>query len=512
MTGNQRKHVGVQAVRRSIQIGVVALIAGLAYASLYAHYRAANALDDARGMRGVTGVAISAVDRLASGLEQPERTLDGFKGTLWSMRLGGFDVSDPLAAAELVASSKTLHGPMLLSVVLPVLVTLLLGRVFCSWMCPGYLLFEIGGKLRGLLRLAELPPPVVRFSHGNKYVFLGVGLLVAAVTSRPLFALIYPPAAVSRLLHAWIFGTAMTGMLVVLGAILAFEVLVSPRWFCRSLCPGGALLGLIGAFRAVRVRLRPERCTGCGECGPACEQGIDPVRESKGLECDNCGRCVRVCPKAALEYTLGARRTERQAQRADAVAAVLFWAALAGFILGPAPARAHHILGLPHYSYKENYPQVPTLEYPATAGPYDVLLTSYPGKPRPGEAANLAFYIKDRRSGEPYARPVSVRVLQTFTFGRSLEVEPATRIHPFDQMHKLTATFDREGEYVAELTLDVEGRAEVIPFLMVVGDPSSAWSVIGAVAAGLGVFFVVVRAVKIKRARRQKVLEAPAQA
>ena len=48
-------------------------------------------------------------------------------------------------------------------------------------------------------------------------------------------------------------------------------------------------------------------------------------------------------------------------------------------------AAAHHILGLPHYSYKENYPQAPTLEYPAFTGPYDILLTSYPGKPVPQE-------------------------------------------------------------------------------------------------------------------------------
>ena len=63
-------------------------------------------------------------------------------------------------------------------------------------------------------------------------------------------------------------------------------------------------------------------------------------------------------------------------------------------ILLASSAAAHHILGLPHYSYKENYPQVPVLEYPATTGPYEVLLVCYPGKPNPGEPANLVFDIK----------------------------------------------------------------------------------------------------------------------
>ncbi|WP_025323750.1 4Fe-4S binding protein [Deferrisoma camini] len=505
MTARQRRHGWIQALRRLVQIGTVCLVVGLALASLYAHYRAARALDEMRAVEGPVGSGLRVVDRLVSGLDDPRAFLDGFKGSLWSMRLAGWDVTDPLAALEVIATSKVLHPPLLLAAAVPVLLALLLGRVFCSWVCPGYLLFEAGGKLRRLLRWVELPPAEVRFSYRNKYLFLAVGLVVAAITARPLFALIYPPAVVSRLVHAWVFGTALTGMLVVLGLILAFEVFVSPRWFCRSLCPGGALLGVLGRGRPVRVRLEPHRCTHCRRCEPVCEQGLNPVTESSGMECDNCGRCVRACPEDALAYRVGIQRMRSSdgPGRAGSLAAALFWGALALAVLAPTPARAHHILGLPHYSYKENYPQVPTLEYPASAGPYDVLLTSYPGKPPPGEPANLAFYIKNRATGEPYGQPVTVRVLQTFTFGRNRELQPPIRIEPFDRVHKLTVTFDREGEYVVELAMEVEGRSEVIPFRMVVGDPSSAASVLAAVGGGLAVFLIGVRAVRIKRRRRQ---------
>ncbi len=97
-------------------------------------------------------------------------------------------------------------------------------------------------------------------------------------------------------------------------------------------------------------------------------------------------------------------------------------------ILTPRVAFGHHILGLPHYSYKENYPQAPTLEYPASSGPFDILLTSYPGKPKPGQSANLVFYLKNRNTDRPYDKPISVRVLQTFTFGRNYEVMPARQV------------------------------------------------------------------------------------
>ncbi len=502
MRAHEKRHLAVQAARRTIQVSVLLFLVGLVYLSLYSHYFAAHALDDLASMPGADGAVLRAVDRGLAAVSDPEGFLRGFKGTLWSMRVAGVDVSDPLAAVELVAASKTFHGPMLLSILLPVGLALLLGRVFCSWVCPGYLLFEAAGKLRGLLRLAEIRPGQVRFSKRNKYVFLGVGLFAAAAFSRPLFALIYPPAVISRLVHAWVFGASLAGMLVILGVVVAVEVLVSPRWFCRSLCPGGALQGLLGAARLLRVRLVPDRCTRCGLCAPVCEEGLDPLAESDGIECDNCGQCVRHCPEVALRYGIGTRRREwlRPTGRAVAVFVACLLGAL--LLLHGSDGWAHHILGLPHYSYKENYPQVPTLEYPATTGPYDVLLTSYPGKPQPGEPANLSIYIKDRTSGEPYGQPITVRILQTFTFGRNRIAHPATRIEPFDQVHKLTATLDQPGEYIVELAVDVEGQEEIIPFLVVAGDPTSGWVVLATVIGGLGLFFVVIRAVKIKLKRR----------
>ena len=170
----------------------------------------------------------------------------------------------------------------------------------------------------------------------------------------------------------------------------------------------------------------------------------------------------------------------------------------------PRAALGHHILGLPHYSYKENYPQVPTLEYPAKTGPYDILMTSYPGRPVPGEPAAIAFYIKNRNTHKPYGRPVTVRVLQTFTFGSNRVIYPPTQQQPFDNLHKLTVTFPEDGEYIVELTMDVEGRTEVIPFLVVSGEPTATVSTIVAIVVGLAVFLIVVRAIKVKRDRKKK--------
>ncbi len=124
------------------------------------------------------------------------------------------------------------------------------------------------------------------------------------------------------------------------------------------------------------------------------------------------------------------------------------------------------------------------------------------GQPTPGESARVTFYIKDRATGSPYSIPVVVRVLQTFTFGRNREIVPATSIEPFDSLHKLSVTFPRDGEFVVELSMDVEGQTEVIPLLMVAGRPKATASILLLIAIGAIAFVVIVRAIKIKRQRR----------
>lgn len=295
------KYLLLQMIRRGVQVAVILGLFCLIYINLYAHYRAARALED---LQGVQGRILMAIDRYCEGLDDPQPWLDSITGTLWSMKIGTLEFTDPLAAAETIAASRALYAPLILSVLIPLVGTLLLGRVFCSWICPGYLFFEIGNLLRRLLKLAEIPPARVPFSFKNKYILLLVGLVIAAVTGLPLFANIYPPAVLSRIFHAWVFGTALKTMLIIMGLILLVEVLVSPRWWCRTMCPGGALYGLLGAVRLVRVKVNPETCTHCHKCHPVCPMGLKPEQQSVGIECDNCAVCLRHCPEKALALGL----------------------------------------------------------------------------------------------------------------------------------------------------------------------------------------------------------------
>ncbi len=149
----------LQILRRCVQVVTLVVITALPLLSLYAHYRAARVIDDDQLMAGMRGeVVTKLVHPYVDSLDDPQAFLDNNKGTLWSMQLFGVDLTDPLAAVEMLATSKHVHWPLIASIAIPVALALLLGKVFCSWICPGYVLFEITGKLRRLLRMAEIEP------------------------------------------------------------------------------------------------------------------------------------------------------------------------------------------------------------------------------------------------------------------------------------------------------------------------------------------------------------------
>jgi len=329
-----------QLSRRSLQVLVLFLTVLTPVLARYTNYLSARQLDKvgARFEGSVQGLALRAVDltlAAATDVERPpgerrkaevDRLLvaaRGVRGSTWSLELAGWTLTDPLAALESIAASRSVRWVLVAGVLLPVLGTLLLGRVFCSWICPAGFLLELSGKLRGVLRALELKPGRVRLWHGNKVLILAVGLAASFAVGLPLLGYLYPPALVGREAHNGItvlFDRAEEGLLGFsaagltlaswfLLAIALMELAFGPRLWCRSLCPGGAVYTLLGRRRALNVERAPESCTRCGSCVLACEMGLSPMTDQIGGECDNCGKCVAECPDDALHYVLGRRKT-----------------------------------------------------------------------------------------------------------------------------------------------------------------------------------------------------------
>lgn len=183
--------------------------------------------------------------------------------------------------------------------------------------------------------------------------------------------------------------------------------------------------------------------------------------------------------------------------------------ALVFILLCASPAGAHHILGIPHYAYEEEYPQTPVLTFTVTAGPHEVKMTSYPGNPQPGEACSIHLYITRRDSGAPFDGEVVLSVFKDRLLGEGPVIYGPVEGHLEEAMYKFYPRFDEEANYVVRVAFEADGEHWIIDMPMVAGEPGSPWATLGLFAGGLIVFVVVIRAARIKLQRLAKSGERP---
>ena len=172
-------------------------------------------------------------------------------------------------------------------------------------------------------------------------------------------------------------------------------------------------------------------------------------------------------------------------------------------LLLPAGATAHHIMGIPHYAYDENYPQAPVLKLLETVGEWEFQLTSYPGNPEPGERTQINLYIVSRTDGVPYRLPVTLTIREQGIFGgNDLVFGPDTK-RLDENVFKFYPVYPAEGNYEVVLSFQDGAVVSTLRFPMVVGHPGSPWTPLLAFGGGLALFLVAIRAARIKMARRR---------
>ena len=113
---------------------VFAMLVALPFMHVYQTFTAAHAYD----LLAPAEKQLYDVMETLTGVftEDPAEDLDAIKGNTWSGSFFGLQLSDPLAIAGQMAAGLKLYAPFLLTALIPVLFTLLLGRFFCGWICP----------------------------------------------------------------------------------------------------------------------------------------------------------------------------------------------------------------------------------------------------------------------------------------------------------------------------------------------------------------------------------------
>jgi hypothetical protein len=184
----------------------------------------------------------------------------------------------------------------------------------------------------------------------------------------------------------------------------------------------------------------------------------------------------------------------------------LLWTALVS------PALAHHIMGIPHYAYDKNYPQLPFVETTAQSGDWDLRLTYLPGVVEPGQRIRFKLYGKNRVSGDPLRVPL-VGQARKVAFGskpKPLGEAFPVRVGkgPEGNDYKFFLTFPDYDSYEILIRFEFPGGSvEEIPFPVAVGVTDDTNLLIGAV--GLLCFAVIcVRVVKTREAAARQEVRA----
>ncbi len=176
--------------------------------------------------------------------------------------------------------------------------------------------------------------------------------------------------------------------------------------------------------------------------------------------------------------------------------------AVASFVFVSMPeASAHHILGIPHYSYDEQYPQAPVITYLVDAGPLEVRMTGYPGKPEPGERCALNVYIQRKDDGSLFEGKVTGSALRK-NFVKDSVVYGPVEAELEDAVYKFYPHFEHEANYLFRVEFETEDAPWIIDLPMVAGEPGSPWAVLGGTLGGVVLFLIVIRAIRIKMQRK----------
>ncbi len=272
-------------------------------------------------------------------------------GSVAEGRQGFFFDVDPLVLLMVWLGGHIVVSAMLLSLI-TVAVTLLFGRWFCGWFCPFGALHNFFTSLRGTTKKARILAGGYSRNQKIKYYVL-IALLLAALCGanqagwldpfsfffRSMTMAVYPAinaglescfnfiyrvnpgigslrlTALSEPVYRWfryylltvgqphyfwgmVFGT-LFGVVVVLNFFRG-------RFWCKYICPLGALLGTIGKNPMVRLHTNPDKCSDCKLCLVDCQGGADPNGKAdwKPSECFFCMNCQSGCSTDAITFQI----------------------------------------------------------------------------------------------------------------------------------------------------------------------------------------------------------------
>lgn len=222
-------------------------------------------------------------------------------------------IKDIYSAVVFGNISLTQLIPQLVEVFAIIPLTIIVGRFFCGWMCAygafGDFVYKISHKIFKIdFKINEDTDKVLKYF---KYVVLVFLIFVVCTFKIDAFSTFSPWDAfgvIASVGKVPDFSYAAANLTVgfILFILITIASVFVERFFCRYLCPLGAVFVIISKLRIVKVKKERTKCGKCRICTNNCAMGIPLYKYDvvKSGECINCMQCVTSCPRSNVTLTV----------------------------------------------------------------------------------------------------------------------------------------------------------------------------------------------------------------
>ncbi len=279
-----------------------------------------------------------------------------------------------------------IHPAATILIVIFIVMAFLLRKAFCSWICPVGLFSETLARIGQRLFRRNFRPwhwlDIVLRSI--KYLILFFFLqAIVRMSPADLASFIESPYNRVSDIKMYLFFAEMGKTAVIVLLLLAVGSIFINGFWCRYLCPYGALLGLVSKFSPTKIRRSDESCVDCGLCDKVCMARL-PVSKLNAVtstECTGCLDCLSVCPVDETLF-MGTRRRRFSPALFAAMVLILFLAGYAGSRL--TGTWQNRISGA-EYVYRVGELESSTYGHPGMSADVDVPATGEIKPPAQGE-------------------------------------------------------------------------------------------------------------------------------
>ncbi|WP_272522039.1 4Fe-4S binding protein [Providencia sp. PROV202] len=255
--------------------------------------------------------------------------------TLYLPRPGGIEGWLPIAGlmnlkyAIETGGLPPIHAAAMFLLASFIIISLLLKKSFCSWLCPIGTISEYIGKIgQKLFRFQINVPKWLDIPlRGLKYLLLAFFLYISLSMSAQMiqYFMMSPYGIIIDVKMLDFFRYISSASLITVSVLVVASLFIRNAW-CRYLCPYGALLGIFSLFSPVKIRRNVESCIDCGKCAKNCPSRIpvDQLINVRTVECTGCMTCVESCPVAStLAFSLQTPIKKRQIPLSGMMMAIL---------------------------------------------------------------------------------------------------------------------------------------------------------------------------------------------